>query len=64
MEPDFSKYTLEGDNSIYADANGLVVPVVTRGGLEVGDTGQSGARAASPASASSTPRPLACGSAR
>ena len=41
MEPDFSKYQLEGDNSIYADANGLVVPVVTRGGREVGDTGQS-----------------------
>lgn len=42
MEPDFSKYELEGDNSIYADVNGLVVPVVTRGGLEAGDTGQSG----------------------
>ena len=42
MEPDFSKYALEGDNSQYADASGLVVPVVTRGGLEVGDTGQSG----------------------
>jgi uncharacterized RmlC-like cupin family protein len=42
VEPDFSKYELEGDNSIYADARGLVVPVVTRGGLEAGDTGQSG----------------------
>jgi uncharacterized RmlC-like cupin family protein len=41
VEPDFSKYQLEGDNSTYADASGLVVPVVTRGGLEVGDTGQS-----------------------
>ncbi|MFD8814663.1 cupin domain-containing protein [Streptomyces sp. NPDC059627] len=41
MEPDFSKYVLEGDNSGYADASGLVVPVVTRGGLEAGATGQS-----------------------
>ncbi|WP_204071511.1 cupin domain-containing protein [Planotetraspora phitsanulokensis] len=41
MEPDPSKYVLEGDNSMYAAASGLVVPVVTRGGLEVGDTGQS-----------------------
>ncbi|WP_217562637.1 cupin domain-containing protein [Streptomyces sp. GbtcB6] len=41
MEPDFSKYVLEGDNSAYANASGLVVPVVTRGGLEVGATGQS-----------------------
>jgi uncharacterized RmlC-like cupin family protein len=41
MEPDPSKYELEGDNSIYATEGGLVVPVVTRGGLEVGDTGQS-----------------------
>lgn len=41
MEPDPNKYVLEGDNSMYATANGLVVPVVTRGGLEVGDTGQS-----------------------
>ncbi|MFJ9558907.1 cupin domain-containing protein [Streptomyces fuscichromogenes] len=41
MEPDFSKYVLEGDNSVYADASGLVVPVVTRAGLEAGGTGQS-----------------------
>ena len=41
MEPDPSKYELEGDNSMYATEGGLVVPVVTRGGLEVGDTGQS-----------------------
>jgi uncharacterized RmlC-like cupin family protein len=41
MEPDPSKYELEGDNSMYAAASGLVVPVVTRGGLEVGNTGQS-----------------------
>ena len=42
MEPDLSQYQLEGDNSMYATKSGLVVPVVTRGGLEVGDTGQSG----------------------
>jgi uncharacterized RmlC-like cupin family protein len=42
MEPDLSKYELVGDNSIYADARGLVVPVVTRGGSEGGATGQSG----------------------
>ncbi|GGN42299.1 cupin domain-containing protein [Streptomyces fuscichromogenes] len=41
MEPDFSKYVLEGDNSVYADASGLVVPVVTRAGREAGGTGQS-----------------------
>ena len=42
MEPDFSKYQLEGDSSAWANENGLVVPVVTRGGSEGGDTGQSG----------------------
>ncbi|KRE56347.1 cupin domain-containing protein [Phycicoccus sp. Soil748] len=42
MEPDFSKYQLEGDPSAWANENGLVVPVVTRGGSEGGDTGQSG----------------------
>lgn len=31
----------EGDNSPYADENGLVVPVITRGGLESMETGQS-----------------------
>jgi uncharacterized RmlC-like cupin family protein len=41
VEPDFRKYVLEGDNSMYANESGLVVPVVTRGGLEVGATGQS-----------------------
>jgi uncharacterized RmlC-like cupin family protein len=41
MEPDFSKYVLDGDNSIYANDNGLVVPFVTRAGAEPGDTGQS-----------------------
>jgi uncharacterized RmlC-like cupin family protein len=42
VEPDFSKYQLEGDSSAWANENGLVVPVVTRGGSEGGDTGQSG----------------------
>jgi uncharacterized RmlC-like cupin family protein len=41
MEPDFSKYVLEGDNSMYASDSGRVVPVVTRGGLESRLTGQS-----------------------
>jgi uncharacterized RmlC-like cupin family protein len=41
MEPDFSRYVLEGDNSAYATDGGLVVPVVTRAGQEPGDTGQS-----------------------
>lgn len=34
-------HVLEGDNSMYAGPSGLVVPVVTRGGLETGRTGQS-----------------------
>ncbi|EBM0725698.1 cupin, partial [Salmonella enterica subsp. enterica serovar Senftenberg] len=34
MEPDFSKYQLEGDPSAWANENGLVVPVVTRAGSE------------------------------
>src|SRR4051795_11027811 len=42
MEPDLSKYRLEGDNSMYATESGLVVPVVTRGGRESGLTAQSG----------------------
>lgn len=42
MEPDFSKYVLEGDPSAYANAEGLVVPVVTRSGQEPDTTGQSG----------------------
>ena len=41
MEPDLSKYVLEGDNTMYAAPSGLVVPVVTRAGREPGDTGQS-----------------------
>jgi uncharacterized RmlC-like cupin family protein len=41
MEPDPSKYRLEGDNSMYAAPSGLVVPTVTRRGLEAGNTGQS-----------------------
>ena len=35
MEPDLSKYVLEGDNTRYAGPSGLVVPVVTRAGEEV-----------------------------
>jgi uncharacterized RmlC-like cupin family protein len=42
MEPDLSKYRLQGDNSMYATDSGLVVPVVTRGGRESGLTAQSG----------------------
>ena len=41
MEPDLSKYVLEGDNSRYAGPDGLVVPVLIRAGQEVGDTGQT-----------------------
>ncbi|GAA4557489.1 cupin domain-containing protein [Planotetraspora kaengkrachanensis] len=41
---------------MYAGASGLVVPVVTRGGLEVGDTGQSaGATRVSGVSVQHTP---------
>lgn len=40
-EPDLSRYGIEGDNSRYATDSGLVVPVVTRAGLEPGTTGQS-----------------------
>ena len=42
MEPDLSNYVLEGDNSMYRLPSGLVAPVVTRGGLEHGDTANSG----------------------
>lgn len=35
-------YRTEGDNSMYASANGQVVPVVTRGGAEDTNTAQSG----------------------
>lgn len=41
MEPDLTKYVLEGDNSGYAIEGGLVVPVVTRAGFEPDNTGQS-----------------------
>ena len=45
MEPDLREYVLAGDNSMYADEHGRVVPVVTRAGSEPDDTGQSaGAR--------------------
>jgi uncharacterized RmlC-like cupin family protein len=42
MEPDFSKYELEGDNSMYRLPSGLVAPVVTRAGTEDVNTGDSG----------------------
>ena len=42
MEPDLSKYVLEGDNSMYRLPSGLVAPVVTRGGRENADTADSG----------------------
>src|SRR5687768_14683524 len=41
MEPDLSKYVLDGDASAYANASGLVVPFVTRAGKEPDTTGQS-----------------------
>jgi uncharacterized RmlC-like cupin family protein len=56
VEPDFSTYQLEGDPSAWANENGLVVPVVTRGGSEGGDTGQtSGASRISGVSIQHTP---------
>lgn len=45
MQPtdkDLSDASSGGGNSMYANADGLVVPVVTRGGLESLRTGQSG----------------------
>ena len=42
MEPDLSKYRLEGDNSMYRLPSGIVAPVVTRGGLEDVNTADSG----------------------
>jgi uncharacterized RmlC-like cupin family protein len=42
MEPDFSKYRLEGDNSRYRLPGGPVAPVVTRAGAEHGNTADSG----------------------
>ncbi len=41
MEPDLTKYALEGDSSRYATEGGIVVPVVTRAGFEPDNTGQS-----------------------
>lgn len=41
MEPQFSQYSLEGDNSRYAGDGGRVIPVVTRAGEELDNTGQS-----------------------
>jgi uncharacterized RmlC-like cupin family protein len=42
MEPDLSRYQLDGDNSMYRLPSGLVAPVVTRGGRENPDTANSG----------------------
>ncbi|MEU5343292.1 MULTISPECIES: cupin domain-containing protein [unclassified Streptomyces] len=42
MEPDLSKYRLEGDNSMYRLPSGFVAPVVTRAGSESGNTADSG----------------------
>lgn len=42
MDPDLSKYALEGDNSVYRLPSGLVAPVVTRAGFEDLDTADSG----------------------
>ncbi|AEW98389.1 cupin domain-containing protein [Streptantibioticus cattleyicolor] len=42
MEPDLSKYRLDGDNSMYRLPGGLVAPVVTRGGHEDTNTADSG----------------------
>ena len=42
MDPDISKYRLEGDNSMYRLPSGLVAPVVTRAGSESVNTADSG----------------------
>ena len=42
MDPDISKYRLEGDNSMYRLPGGLVAPVVTRAGSESVNTADSG----------------------
>ncbi|MDQ1040970.1 putative RmlC-like cupin family protein [Streptomyces sp. V3I8] len=42
MEPDLSKYRLEGDASMYRLPSGIVAPVVTRAGSESGNTADSG----------------------
>jgi uncharacterized RmlC-like cupin family protein len=55
MEPDLSKYRLEGDNSMYRLASGLVAPVVTRAGHETGTADSGGAIRVSGVSAQHTP---------
>ncbi|MFI5706380.1 cupin domain-containing protein [Kribbella sp. NPDC051620] len=42
MDLNFDQYELEGDASPYALPNGLIAPVVTRGGLEDVQTADSG----------------------
>ncbi|MCX4235044.1 cupin domain-containing protein [Streptomyces ortus] len=42
MEPDLSKYRLEGDASMYRLPSGIVAPVVTRAGAESANTADSG----------------------
>ena len=42
MQPDFSTYRREGDNSMYRLPSGLVAPVVTRANAEHTDTADSG----------------------
>ncbi|MEV7026143.1 cupin domain-containing protein [Kitasatospora sp. NPDC093558] len=42
MEPDLSKYRLDGDNSMYRLPSGLVAPVVTRRGMEDPGAADSG----------------------
>ena len=50
MEPDLSKYLLEGDNSMYAGASGLVVAGGHPGRARAGRHRRSpAARSASPA---------------
>jgi uncharacterized RmlC-like cupin family protein len=41
MDPNSDNYEMAGDNSLYRNAAGLVVPFVTRGGEEP-DSGQAG----------------------
>lgn len=42
MSQTTTEYVLDGDNSIYAQPDGKVVPVVTRAGAEDTNTAQSG----------------------
>ncbi|WP_299051278.1 cupin domain-containing protein [uncultured Nocardioides sp.] len=56
MDAEQNDHVLEGDPSPWANEHGLVVPVVTRGGQEPDDTGQSaGARRISGVSPQHTP---------